>query len=89
MISPGAIGALEKLNEILRIDGGELRIDNATSSSLSLTLDLTGSTCPDCVVPKPLMLDILRANLAESDPDITQIEIHDPREDEGYEPSVH
>jgi hypothetical protein len=80
VISAGAERALAALNDILEIDGGRLVVESATATSLGLRLDLTGSTCPECVVPRELMLDILRANLAAADPDIQHVEVDDPRE---------
>lgn len=89
MISPGADAAIAALNEILRIDGGELRVQRATDTMLALELDLSNSSCPECVVPKQMMLDILRSNLATADPDIREIDVHDPREEGGYVAGTH
>jgi hypothetical protein len=80
VISAGAERAVAALNDILEIDGGRLVVESATATSLGLRLDLTGSSCPECVVPRDLMLDILRANLASADPDILHVEVDDPRE---------
>jgi hypothetical protein len=71
---------LAQLNEIVRPDGAELRVAERSATALRLELDLTNSDCPECVVPKDLMLDILRTNLATVDPDIREIDLHDPRE---------
>ena len=68
------------LNDIVRLDGAELRVRARTESSLHLELDLADSECPECVVPNAMMLDILRSNLATADPDIQRIELDDPRE---------
>lgn len=89
MISAGAEAALASLNEILGVDGGRLLVESATPTSLDLRLDLTGSSCPECVVPRDLMIDILRANLAAADPDIQHVAVDDPRESSSYEPSAH
>jgi hypothetical protein len=89
VISAGAAEAIEKLNQIVRLDGADLRIISGSATSISLELDLSQSTCPECVVPSELMLDILRANLVEADPDIAQIELHDPRDDASYVPIAH
>lgn len=89
MISSGAEAAIESLNDILRVDGGELHVRSATPASISLELDLSQSSCPECVVPKDLMIDILRSNLATGDPDIRDIDVVDPREDEGYVETSH
>jgi len=69
-----------ELNEIVRPDGAELRVTERSATTLHLELDLTNSTCPECVVPKDLMLEILATNLASADPDIQRIELVDPRE---------
>lgn len=82
MISPPAQSALAELNEIVALDGAVLRVVEASATSIRLELDLTGSSCPECVVPKDLMLDILGASLAKADPDIVHVELHDPREQE-------
>lgn len=75
--------AVAELNEIVRLDGAELLLVKSSRQSVRLTLDLSRSTCPECVVPKELMLGILSSKLAEVDPDI-HIELNDPREDPGY-----
>jgi hypothetical protein len=89
MISPSAQAALAELNEIVRLDGAELRIVKASPPSISLTLDLTASTCPECVLPRELMLQLLVARLAEADPDLGQIDLDDPRESTSWVSSGH
>ena len=69
-----------ELNEIVRPDGAELRVKERSETSLLLELDLSSSDCPECVVPKDLLLDILRKNLAMADPDVRDVDLHDPRE---------
>ena len=73
-------GVVAELNEIVRPDGAELRVKEQSETSLLLELDLTNSDCPECVVPKDLLLDILRKNLATADPDVRDVDLHDPRE---------
>lgn len=80
MLSATVQSALDELNEIVRADGGELRVIAESGTSLSLDLDLTNSNCPECVLPKDLLLDILRARITEADPLLTEIELSDPRE---------
>jgi hypothetical protein len=73
-------GVVAELNAIVRPDGAELRVKERSETSLLLELDLTNSDCPECVVPKDLLLDILRKNLAMADPDVRDVDLHDPRE---------
>lgn len=65
-----------ELNEIVRPDGAELRVRESSPGAVVLDLDLTASTCPECVVPRDLLLDILRSHL----PEVERLELHDPRE---------
>lgn len=89
MISAGATAAIEAVNEILQLDGGRLVVESATASSIALRLDLSASECPECVVPRDLMLDILRANLATADPDVRHVDVEDPREASDAELPAH
>jgi len=59
VISASAEAAIAELNEIVRADGAELRLADASPSSIRLELDLSESTCTECVVTKELLLEIL------------------------------
>jgi hypothetical protein len=71
---------IDELNEIVRPDGAVLLVRETTPTALRLELDLSASECPECVVPKELMLEILVSRVALVDPDVHTIELHDPRE---------
>ena len=71
---------VDELNEILRLDGAELVVNTETLTCISLELDLSQSECPECVVPKTLMMQLLVSKLAFAAPDITAVELFDPRE---------
>ena len=73
-------GVIDELNAIVEPDGAVLRIRRSTPTTLHLELDLSRSSCPECVVPKSLMLEILTSRVALADPDIHTIELDDPRE---------
>jgi hypothetical protein len=79
-LGPAARGVLDELSEILRADGAELRVHATTPASITFQLDLSNSSCPECVMPRELLVDIYRSRLAEVDPDIMSIVIIDPRE---------
>lgn len=90
VVSPGAERALEELNEILRLDGGQIRVTASTSTSLALELDVSQSECPECIVGRDMMLSLLQASLANHDPDVRDVDVFDPREQEGWvSPSAH
>lgn len=71
---------VEELNEIVKPDGAVLRIREASATALHLELDLSQSSCPECVVPKDLIVEILTSRVALVDPDVRTIELDDPRE---------
>ena len=89
MISPPAQSVLGELNAIVKLDGAEFHVVNSGGSSIELSLDLSNSECPECVLPAELLVDLLTTRLAEADPDITHITLHDPREGDGTPPSGH
>jgi hypothetical protein len=72
---------LVELNAIVSPDGAELVIRQQSASTLLLELDLSNSSCPECVVPRDMLVDILRTKLALVAPDIHDIELLDARED--------
>ena len=79
-LRPAARGVLDELSEILRADGAELLVRTASTASITFELDLSNSSCPECVMPRELLVDIYRSRLAEVDPDILWVVIIDPRE---------
>jgi hypothetical protein len=89
MISPPAQSVLDELNDIVRLDGAEFHVVASGGSLIELSLDLSNSECPECVLPAQLLVDLLTTRLAEADPDITEIRLHDPREGDGPPPSGH
>ncbi len=89
MISPPAQSVLDELNDIVRLDGAEFHVTSAAGSVLELSLDLSNSECPECVLPAELLVDLLTTRLAEADPDITEIKLHDPRQGDDAPPPGH
>ena len=70
--------------------GGDVKRDNgsvasvaakALPSTVTIELNLSASDCPECVLPKDLLVDILGSRLRESDPDMREVDLIDPRED--------
>lgn len=72
--------AVTQLNDMVSADGAVIRLVGETSTTVDLELDLSQSNCPECVVPKSLLLQIVRAQLLEVAPDIAEVTLVDPRE---------
>ena len=89
MISPPAQSVLDELNDIVRLDGAEFHVVASGGSLIELSLDLSNSECPECVLPAQLLIDLLTTRLAAADPDITEIRLPDPRESDDSPPSGH
>ena len=83
MTDPVLLETIEELNDIVAADGAALRVLSSTSDSVSLDLDLSQSDCPECVVPKSLLMEIVAQRLAEVCPAVREVSLYDPREDPG------
>ena len=79
-LSPAAQATLDELAAIVEPDGARLVVRDASASTVTIELDLSASDCPECVLPKDLLTDILSSRLQESDPDVRAVELIDPRE---------
>ena len=71
---------VRELDEIVKVDGGRLRVRQATDAEIEIDLDLSHSSCPECVLPKAMLLEIITAKLATAAPDVWHVRLHDPRE---------
>jgi hypothetical protein len=87
-LSPAAQATLAELAAIVEPDGARLVVRDASASAVTIELDLSKSECPECVLPRDLLVDILSSRLSESDPDLRTVELIDPREEDGA-PSSH
>jgi hypothetical protein len=79
-LSPAAQATLDELAAIVEPDGARLVVRDASTSTVTIELDLSASDCPECVLPKELLVDILASRLQESDPDVRTVELIDPRD---------
>ena len=79
-LSPAAQATLDELGAIVEADGARFVVRDATASAVTIELDLSTSECPECVMPRDLLVDILTARLSESDPDLRTVDLIDPRE---------
>jgi Fe-S cluster biogenesis protein NfuA len=73
---------VRELDQIVALDGGRLHLRRATLGEVELELDLSHSSCPECVLPKSTLLEIIGAKLAAAAPEVWHVRLHDPREPE-------
>jgi hypothetical protein len=88
-LSAAARATLTELAAIVEPDGARLVVRDAGPSTVTIELDLSASDCPECVLPKDLLVDIITSRLQESDPDVRAVELLDPRESDGAVPGHH
>lgn len=73
--------ALRPVIDILRADGGDLRLVSTTGSLVELQLELKDASCAECVMPRHFLERVVQDKLEARTPWITEVLIHDPRED--------
>jgi hypothetical protein len=74
------VPVLEPLRESLRADGAELEyIDSGSDEEILFRLDLTDSSCRECVLPKEQLEQILLFTARKAVPGIRSVTIDDPR----------
>lgn len=79
-LSPAAQATLDELAAIVEADGARLVVRDASASEVTIELDVSQSECPECVLPRDLLVDILSSRLREADPDLRRVDLIDPRD---------
>lgn len=74
--------ALQPVIDIVRADGGDLHLVSAAGSTVELQLELEDASCAECVMPRQFLEGVVRDALAERMPWVTEVRVHDPREDD-------
>jgi hypothetical protein len=74
--------AIEALREIVSLDGADLHLRSSSPELVEFDLILDGSSCEECVMPRPFLEDTFRLLLAENGVDVAQVKVNDPREAE-------
>lgn len=74
-----AAAALEGLREGFQADGADLELVSVEGPRARVRLVVTDQTCQECIVPPPLLQQILEAQLRQACPELTSVEVEDPR----------
>ncbi len=74
-----AAAALEGLREGFQADGADLELVGVEGAKARVRLVVTEETCQECIVPPPLLQQILEAQLRQSCPELESVEVDDPR----------
>ena len=50
------------------------------SGRLALRLELAGAECPECVIPQPMLGELMLGAIQEHAPEVQAVDLDDPRE---------
>ena len=84
-LSPSPTGldqGLDAVRVFLGPDGADITPTewDATSGRLALRLELAGAECPECVIPQPMLGELMLGAIQEHAPEVQAVDLDDPRE---------
>ena len=71
--------ALGGLREGFQADGADLELISLEAGVARVRLLITEETCMECIVPGPILEQVIGASLRQALPDLLRIEVEDPR----------
>lgn len=73
---------LDAVRVFLGPDGADVTPTDwdATSGRLALRLELAGAECPECVIPQPMLGELMLGAIQEHAPAVQAVDLDDPRE---------
>ncbi len=83
MDAPAGLDAgLDAVRVFLGPDGADIIPTgwDASSGRLALRLELEGAECAECVIPQPMLGELILAAVREHAPDVRELDLDDPRE---------
>lgn len=75
-----AEAALAPVRELIEADGGRVELVATTADVIRIRLVLDTAECAECVMPKPFLQQVALDLLADRVPELSAVEIDDPRE---------
>jgi Fe-S cluster biogenesis protein NfuA len=81
-VNVDAVGAaIEEMAQVLRADGGDLRLIAADpkTARIEVELELDGVECLDCIMPSAMLRQIVSDAVGRHDPGEFELILRDPR----------
>lgn len=81
--SPTGLDAgLDAVRVFLGPDGADVTATgwDPDSGRLSLRLEVAGAECPECIIPQPLLGELMLGAIREHAPEVHAVDLDDPRE---------
>ena len=74
-----AEAALAGLREGFQADGADLELVSLEGGVARVRLLVTDETCLECIVPGPILQQVISASLRQALPGLSTVEVEDPR----------
>ena len=71
--------ALAGLREGFQADGADLQVVSAEAGVARIRLVVTEATCLECIVPNPILQQVIEASVRQAWPEVHRVEVEDPR----------
>ncbi len=81
-MDPQAVtAAIAELAPMLQADGADLRLveANPATARIEVALDVTDASCAECVLPAPMLEQVVSDTLKRYVPDEFELVLNDPR----------
>lgn len=78
----GLDSGLDAVRVFLGPDGADVTPTDwdAGSGRLALRLEIAGAECPECIIPQPMLGELMLGAIQEHAPAVQIVELDDPRE---------
>jgi len=69
---------------LLRADGADLHLIDfdAENGRVRVAVDISGSNCPECIIPPDLLAEMLTDVINRNYSSVVEVDVDDPRRDE-------
>ena len=78
--SDEVVAGLAPVQEMIRLDGGDIVLVDVDESTAHLRLVVEGANCAECVLPRSLLEGVALQMMQPLVPGLTAVAIDDPRE---------
>ena len=80
MIAPEQVdAALAGLREGFQADAADLEVVSVADGVALVRLVVTDETCLECIVPGPILRQVVEASVRQAVPGVSRVEVEDPR----------
>jgi len=80
MQSDVVVAGLAPVQEMIRLDGGDIELVDVDGTTAHLLLVVEGASCAECVLPRPMLEAVALQLMQPLVPGLTAVTIDDPRE---------